>query len=175
MIKNIIITLLSAVAIFAADNIVNTPAILEAGDAVLDEGHVIPSFDADKVFIDESNFPRIKWAKPPAWEEIEPISVYLNEPVTNITWKIDATNQMELQLIEQVKTNWLTIERFTNAVASPGKPFLRQIGQVHTNRVLSLIFKGRTNNLQLMVVGKEEYPEQRQIVPEPPAQPARRK
>jgi hypothetical protein len=147
MIKNIIITLLSAVAIFAAGNI---------------ETNTVP--EADEVFINGS--------------AILESAVPAPEITTNILWHIDDSNDLvELNLFNEVRTNWFIFDRFTNQPpASPDRPFIRQIGQLYTNQVITLTYMGRTNKIILKLLGKEEWTSQQQIIPEPPKpQPARRR
>lgn len=99
------------------------------------------------------------------------IAVTLSKNVTNAIWHLDEsqTNQAILAPWIKVETNWATIERITNA--SP--VLLRQIGHVQTNQMLTLIYQGRTNHLVIGVVGKGEWPDQKQVIAEPrPQQPA---
>jgi hypothetical protein len=163
--KNIIILFLSAVVLLASEN-----EVLTRDDVTIDTIAVLKtnSFDSDGMYVETNIITTLfdfgatnQWQEPPSEITIEYSSV------TNLTWNI-GHDTIRLAPSLQVVTNWVAIERLTNAPPSTnaGTVTVRQIGQIQTNQILTLIYQGRTNHLNLGMIGKEEWPSQKRTITE---------
>jgi hypothetical protein len=76
----------------------------------------------------------------------------------------------------QVDTNWFPIARGTNIppAKKPGDIGVKEIGEIQTNRYLTIVYFGKTNKFLMGLVGKEEWPSQKRNRLEPKPQPARK-
>jgi hypothetical protein len=158
--------ILSAVAIFAADNVTETRTadpFSEIGDpSDISKGNEGASYTADLrpyngVALDESDGPLLMRA--------------IYNPVTDIIWPIDSdTNLLHLVTTDLVTTNWVSLGHITNQppAIDAGKVVDRQIGYLQTNKVLILEYRNSTNKFLLHVIGRDEWPSQKRLQPVTP-------
>lgn len=90
----------------------------------------------------------------------------VNPPAISVTagysfyWGDNGTNLCEAFMGTNVTTLWLALEELPHA---QGK-VVKQIGVLVTNRVLTVIHDGQTNELVLRSLGREEWPSQHRTV-----------
>jgi hypothetical protein len=152
--KNIILILISAVSILAAE--IETPTYDDVHADIKPDSYItLYGTTADLIGVMED------WPTP---TEIE----IEYSTVTNLTWNVGTSNLIRLAPSLQVVTNWVAIERLTNAPPSTnaGTVTVRQIGQIQTNQILTLIYQNRTNRLLIGSIGKEEWPSQKRTTTE---------
>jgi hypothetical protein len=151
--KNIILILISAVSILAAE--IETPTYDDVHADIKPDSYItLYGTTADLIGVMED------WPTP---TEIE----IEYSTVTNLTWNV-GHDTIRLAPSLQVVTNWVAIERLTNAPPSTnaGTVTVRQIGQIQTNQILTLIYQNRTNRLLIGSIGKEEWPSQKRTTTE---------
>jgi hypothetical protein len=151
--KNIILILISAVSILAAE--IETPTYDDVHADIKPDSYItLHGTTADLIGVMED------WPTP---TEIE----IEYSTVTNLTWNV-GHDTIRLAPSLQVVTNWVAIERLTNAPPSTnaGTVTVRQIGQIQTNQILTLIYQNRTNRLLIGSIGKEEWPSQKRTTTE---------
>jgi hypothetical protein len=85
--------------------------------------------------------------------------------IETVEWAIDGKtdDMLTLKLSADPVTNWFSFERMTNAPSTNHQVF-KQIGLLQTNRVLTLIYEGKTNRIILKSIGREEFPSQSRTV-----------
>lgn len=159
MVKTLLI-ILSAATLVMADN-TNAPVNLDELPTPTREEGNIETITANGVFSvgtdSFTSFPQAKRAE-------------IFHPITNVVWHLEGTNKLDLTVSPFVVTQWVTIERFQ----ATNKFFLRQMGQVQTNRTLQLNYGDRKETILLEQVGKGEWLTEKRVVPEP-AKPAVKK
>lgn len=168
MLKTLLLSLTTAVAIFAADTIlepnINNQLASDSTEAALIDPHRITSIDEDQLS------PNL------ITRSIEEFTVTLDKRATNILWSIDeTTNRLDMATFTQVDTNWFPIEKGTNVppAAKPGDIGVKEIGEIQTNRYLTIVYYGKTNKFLMGLVAKEPWPTQKRnrLEPKPPGQP----
>jgi hypothetical protein len=85
--------------------------------------------------------------------------------IETVEWAVDGKtdDMLTLKLSADPVTNWFSFERMTNAPSTNHQVF-KQIGLLQTNRVLTLIYEGKTNRIILKSIGREEFPSQSRTV-----------
>lgn len=152
--KNIIILILTTALSLMAEE-PKDQTITEVGTITGDWVPLVYLSDSDAVRLRDENLLNRHMAS----------SVVAMDLITNVIWHLSDSDTNVVRLAPWVKTqtNWLTIERSTNT--NPAT--LRQIGQVQTNQMLTLIYQGRTNNLIIGLVGKSPWYDEKRITTEP--------
>jgi hypothetical protein len=109
--------------------------------------------------------------------DADQFTVNLDHRATNVIWQVDeSTNKLDMATFLQVDTNWFPIARGTNIppAKKPGDIGVKEIGEIQTNRYLTIVYFGKTNKFLMGLVGKEEWPSQKRNRLEPKPQPARK-
>jgi hypothetical protein len=156
---------MSAVALCAADN--------QASELVVTNEITTLDYITLPYFADEAIDP----SKPISASVYIPPRIDISEPgCTNIVWSIDdTTNRLDMAVFLQVDTNWFPIAKGTNIppAVKPGDVGVKEIGEIQTNRYLTIVYFGKTNKFLMGSVGKEEWPSQNRyrLEVKPPGQP----
>jgi hypothetical protein len=157
-----LITILLTVAALHAVEITETnwlEYLIEEDASLIDVGSKVTD-------IIDANGPGLILASDVGYTESSGLEfTFTKQPVTNLTWWTGDNENIELSIATGTTTNWTVIDAIHDqtpaSLAVLTYDQIKEVGQVQTNRVLTIVHAGKTNEVILAVLGKEEWPSQK--------------